>query len=57
MLWNGISSSVSTSFLVAYFSLTMDPDWNDDQKSKQALLAMEGFAIAEIIGSLISGYI
>eukprot|EP00351_Strombidinopsis_sp_SopsisLIS2011_P004706 CAMPEP_0116879470 /NCGR_PEP_ID=MMETSP0463-20121206/11287_1 /TAXON_ID=181622 /ORGANISM="Strombidinopsis sp, Strain SopsisLIS2011" /LENGTH=35 /DNA_ID= /DNA_START= /DNA_END= /DNA_ORIENTATION= len=35
----------------------MDPDWNDDQKSKQALLAMEGFAIAEIIGSLISGYI
>jgi len=35
----------------------MNPDWDDDEKSKEALLAMEGFAVGEIVGSFAAGYI
>lgn len=57
LVWNGISSSISVSFLVTWMSMTMNSDWDDDEKSKEALLAMEGFAVGEILGSFLGGYI
>ena len=46
--------AISSGVFVTLMEKTMD-DWNEDKKNQQALLAMVGHGVGEIVGAIIFG--